>query len=188
MAATGTIIITATTITTTIMTTIMGTTTTIMAMASGTHMAASRAIRITATSMPERAAGSALARLAAWLSPAFPTGGFSYSHGLERAAQRVLALGDGAYPTKQLLAALPDRVDLLARCAKNRALFHLPPARTGKGRPRKYGERAKRPDAWLDERAGWRHDDVVVRDRTIPLTWRCEGPFVVKGAAARANG
>jgi hypothetical protein len=105
--------------------------------------------------------------------------------GLERAAQRVLALGDGAYSTKDLLAALPDRVDLLARCAKNRALFHLPVPRPGKGRPRKYGERAKRPDAWLDERAGWRHDDVTVRGRIIPLTWRAGGPFVVKGAAGR---
>lgn len=28
--------------------------------------------------------GSALLRLTAWLSPAFPVGGFSYSHGLER--------------------------------------------------------------------------------------------------------
>ena len=104
---------------------------------------------------------------------------------LERTAQRVLALGDGAYPTKQLLVALPARVDLLARCAKNRALYHLPPPRSGKGRPRKYGERDRRPDAWLTERGGWHHDEVVVRDRTIPLTWRVEGPFVVKGAAQR---
>lgn len=37
--------------------------------------------------MPERpAAPAALLRLMAWLSPAFPVGGFSYSHGLERAA------------------------------------------------------------------------------------------------------
>jgi urease accessory protein len=31
---------------------------------------------------------AALYRLLAWLSPAFPTGGFSYSHGLEAAAER----------------------------------------------------------------------------------------------------
>lgn len=37
--------------------------------------------------MPERAAKpAALLRLMAWLSPAFPVGGYSYSHGLERAA------------------------------------------------------------------------------------------------------
>jgi urease accessory protein len=34
----------------------------------------------------ERSAGSALYRLLAWLSPSFPTGAFSYSHGLEAAA------------------------------------------------------------------------------------------------------
>ena len=45
-------------------------------------MAACRAIRITATTMPETAS---LLRLMAWSSPAFPVGAFSYSHGLERA-------------------------------------------------------------------------------------------------------
>jgi urease accessory protein len=40
---------------------------------------------ITTTVMTEQAADSRLLRLMAWLSPAFPIGGFSYSHGLERA-------------------------------------------------------------------------------------------------------
>jgi urease accessory protein len=35
--------------------------------------------------MPEAAGGAALLRLMAWLSPAFPVGSFTYSHGLERA-------------------------------------------------------------------------------------------------------
>src|SRR5258707_8599391 len=35
---------------------------------------------------PEPSAGAALYRLLAWLSPSFPTGAFSYSHGLEAAA------------------------------------------------------------------------------------------------------
>jgi urease accessory protein len=35
--------------------------------------------------MAEAAASTALLRLMAWLSPAFPVGSFSYSHGLERA-------------------------------------------------------------------------------------------------------
>lgn len=39
----------------------------------------------TITTMAERRADAALLRLAAWLSPAFPVGSFSYSHGLERA-------------------------------------------------------------------------------------------------------
>jgi urease accessory protein len=49
-------------------------------------MAGFRAIRTTATTMPEAASGAALLRLMAWLSPAFPVGSFSYSHGLESAA------------------------------------------------------------------------------------------------------
>jgi urease accessory protein len=37
--------------------------------------------------MPEAAGAAALLRLMAWLSPTFPVGGFTYSHGLERAVQ-----------------------------------------------------------------------------------------------------
>jgi urease accessory protein len=37
--------------------------------------------------MRERTAGSSLLKLAAWLSPTFPVGSFSYSHGLERAVE-----------------------------------------------------------------------------------------------------
>lgn len=51
------------------------------------------------TTMTERPSGIALLRLMAWLSPAFPVGGFSYSHGLERA---VL---DGFVADRQSLAA-----------------------------------------------------------------------------------
>ncbi|WP_430699046.1 urease accessory protein UreF [Mesorhizobium dulcispinae] len=42
--------------------------------------------------------GIALLRLMAWLSPSFPVGGFSYSHGLERAVQ------DGLIADRQDLA------------------------------------------------------------------------------------
>ena len=44
----------------------------------------------TITTMIERG-NMALLRLMAWLSPAFPVGGFSYSHGLERAVHDGLA-------------------------------------------------------------------------------------------------
>lgn len=37
------------------------------------------------TTMTEQPSSAALLRLMAWLSPAFPVGGFAYSHGLERA-------------------------------------------------------------------------------------------------------
>jgi urease accessory protein len=49
-------------------------------------MAACLMIRITATTMAEGRPEAAQLRLMAFLSPAFPIGGFSYSHGLERAA------------------------------------------------------------------------------------------------------
>jgi urease accessory protein len=39
----------------------------------------------TTTTMTDQPSNIALLRLMAWLSPAFPVGGFSYSHGLERA-------------------------------------------------------------------------------------------------------
>src|SRR5213082_2509474 len=49
-------------------------------------MPALRTVRTMATTMAERRASGALYRLLAWLSPSFPTGAFSYSHGLEAAA------------------------------------------------------------------------------------------------------
>ncbi len=65
--------ITATRMTITIMTTvIMITTITTMTM-------------VTIIAMTEQLSTVALLRLMAWLSPSFPVGGFSYSHGLERA-------------------------------------------------------------------------------------------------------
>jgi DDE superfamily endonuclease len=104
-----------------------------------------------------------------------------------RTAQRLLAIGDGSYAGKALWQGLPDRVDLVARCAKNRALFALPPARVPgqKGRARVYGDQAPHPADRLAERNGWRHRDVVVRGRTIPLTFRIDGPYLLKGAAGR---
>jgi urease accessory protein len=61
-------------------------TTIITGTANATPMAACLMIRITATTMAEGRPEAAQLRLMAFLSPAFPTGGFSYSHGLERAA------------------------------------------------------------------------------------------------------
>lgn len=58
----------------------------ITAMASATASGACRAIRTMATTMIERPDGTALLKLMSWLSPSFPVGGFSYSHGLESAA------------------------------------------------------------------------------------------------------
>lgn len=48
------------------------------------------------TTMTDQPSNIALLRLMAWLSPAFPVGGFSYSHGLERAVQDGLIVDAGS--------------------------------------------------------------------------------------------
>lgn len=105
----------------------------------------------------------------------------------DRTDQRLLAMGDGSYAGKDCWQGLPDRVDLLTRCAKNRALFAVPSesAPGTKGRKRLYGAQTPSPAEWLEERTGWRQTEVVVRGRTIPLTYRVEGPVLLKGAASR---
>lgn len=95
------------------MTTItMGTAITDMApttasMAKPTASEGCRAIRITATTMADLPGQTALLRLMAWLSPAFPIGSFSYSHGLETAAH--LGLVADADSLRQWLADLIER-------------------------------------------------------------------------------
>lgn len=80
-----------------------------------------------------------------------------------REGQRLLVVGDGDFSV-----------------AEFRALFEPPVAAAGqrrrRGRRRKYGERAKRPDGWLAERSGWRRRELVVRGRRVPACFRVEGP------------
>jgi hypothetical protein len=104
-----------------------------------------------------------------------------------RAEQELLAVADGAYDTAGLWTTLPQRTTLVARCAKNRALYRLPESepRPRRGAPRKYGERAPTPPSWLQERAGWQHAIIPVRGRSIRLRFRVEGPFVVRKASTR---
>jgi hypothetical protein len=102
-----------------------------------------------------------------------------------RETQRVLALGDGHYSTALLWAALPARVSVLARGAKNRALSALPTTQPARGRRRVYGERLPRPDAWLTVPGGWQRTELAVRGRTIPVSYRVVGPGLVRGAPAQ---
>jgi hypothetical protein len=98
--------------------------------------------------------------------------------GLGRASQRLVAVADSAYGCADLWASLPPRTVLLTRCAKNRALYRLPPASTARGRPRRYGARAPTPQAWLH--AGgprWQQTEIAVRGRLIGLTYRVCGPL-----------
>jgi hypothetical protein len=106
-----------------------------------------------------------------------------------RESQRLLVLGDGDFSVAKMRAALPggERVVLVSRCAKNRKLFRLPGPRPEgqRGRGRKYGQRARRPSEWLEERRGWSQKPFVVRGRTIRARHRVEGPFVLEGAPER---
>jgi hypothetical protein len=98
-------------------------------------------------------------------------------------------VGDGDFSVAEFRAQLPppERVVLFTRCAKNRALYELPGPELEKrrGRPRKYGDRVRRPEEWLAERDGWRGRELLVRGRRIPTRFRVEGPFVVKKAPER---
>jgi hypothetical protein len=123
---------------------------------------------------PQKEWEAGLARLQ-WLRAALDAAG--------RTRQRIVALADTVYSAAALWAQLPPRVTLLARCAKNRALYALPgPKRPGPGRPPCYGARQPAPAAWLRVRAGWQRTEVTVRGRTIPLTYRVEGPVLLEGA------
>lgn len=103
-----------------------------------------------------------------------------------RETQRLLALGDGGFCVADFIREVDETIDLMVRCAKNRALYHLPQHETGKrGRTRKYGERARTPHAWLAEPAGWQQATFMVRGRTIRPRYRVEGPFVLKRAPDR---
>jgi hypothetical protein len=124
---------------------------------------------------PERTEGQGAVVLLTWLR--------AQLDGLGRAAQPLLVLGDGAYSTAPVLGQLPARVILFARCAKNRALYALPPARAGgRGRPRQYGERGPTPTATLRQRTGWRTEHLRVRGRIVHLRAKTTGPWLVKGA------
>ena len=99
-----------------------------------------------------------------------------------RAQQPVLFVGDGHYDNLGLWQALPERVILLARSAKNRALYHLPEPQPGRGRPRKYGHRALSPQEVWRQRHGWRKLTLTVRGRERHLQVKVLGPFLRQGA------
>lgn len=100
-----------------------------------------------------------------------------------RVEQWLMAVGDGAYDVKGIWRQVPERTTLCVRGAKNRALYQLPEAQRGRGRRRKYGVRARRPDEWLKEKQGWQVRWFQIRGRPVRLRYRVEGPFLARGAA-----
>jgi len=96
-----------------------------------------------------------------------------------RQEQRLVALHDGRYDTLQFWSELPERTVGIARTARNRCLYELPPA--GAHGNCKYGDKALSPAAWLRQRTGFRYTEVVVRGRVRRMRYRVEGPFVRDG-------
>jgi hypothetical protein len=99
-----------------------------------------------------------------------------------RLAQLILFLGDGSFDNINLWKARPDRVVVLVRTAANRALYKLPGSQSRRGAPRKYGDRALTPEAWLKQRVGWQTTTLTVRARQRRMVYRVEGPFIRRGA------
>lgn len=100
-----------------------------------------------------------------------------------RADQPVLLVGDGRYDSLDLWKALPAGVILLARSARNRVLYHLPPSSSQtRGRKRLYGERAATPQMIWQERKGWQKLRLSVRGKARHLQVKVRGGFVRKGA------
>lgn len=98
-----------------------------------------------------------------------------------RQTQLVLVLADGGFERAVAFwQGLPQRVVVLARTARNRALYHLPQY-GGHGRPPFYGEAAPHPREWLHERSGWQTAQLRVRGRDRETRYRVAGPYVRDG-------
>lgn len=100
-----------------------------------------------------------------------------------RQCQKVLMVGDGSYDTLNLWQNLPDGIIMLARSAKNRALYYLPDKDSHANC--KYGERAPTPQAIWTERKGWKKSEIEVRGRTRHLQYKISKPVLRKSVAHR---
>ena len=73
------------------------------------------------------------------------------------ARNNVLVLVDGGFErVVEFWRQLPERTVLLGRTARSRVLYELPGEYQGRGRPKSYGERARKPSEWLKERRAGR--------------------------------
>jgi hypothetical protein len=99
-----------------------------------------------------------------------------------RSEQVVLMVVDGSFDTVPLWQALPERVVMLVRSAKNRRLHHLPSEQQRRDGRRKYGDLAPTPHDYLRQRRGWKFCTLTIRGRNRRLRYRVEGPFTRHGA------
>lgn len=97
----------------------------------------------------------------------------------------LLVLADGAYSVADVLCRLPRACTLVARCAKNRALFALPEPQPGRGRKRLYGPQGPSPHATLTTPQAWQTVRLQVRGRRLALRVTVTGPWVVRLASAQ---
>ena len=87
---------------------------------------------------------------------------------LGRSAQRLVVVADATYATVELWKRLPAGVVLLARCAKNRALFdlaHRRPPLARRAGPGSTVPQAPHPADRLREQVGWQTVTLRVRGR-----------------------
>ena len=104
---------------------------------------------------------------------------------LARHPRALVMVGDGAYSGAPIWNALPPHTTLIARCAKNRALYALPdpdePPR--RGRKRLYGARGPTPQQQGQHHARRQTRVIGVRGKTRHLGVIVSGPWVMKKAA-----
>ena len=97
--------------------------------------------------------------------------------------RRIVAVADGAYGSAGMWRSLPERTVLLARCAKNRALFALPETQPQRGRKRSYGPQLPTPEQLRQQERGWRRVPIMVRGRPVTPRVNVVGPLLVRPAA-----
>jgi len=103
-----------------------------------------------------------------------------------RPQQAILVVADGSFDVLELWRQLPERVWLMVRTARNRALYWLPEPSRGPGRPASYGHQAPHPAEWLHIKGrSWLSHMVVVRGKQIEMRYQLLGPFVRDGLPER---
>jgi len=106
------------------------------------------------------------------------------AHG--RTEQVLVAVVDGTYDTQGIWREVPERTVVLVRCARNRALYALPPAHNGRrGAPARYGPRLEAPWKYLRHRKQLTTLTVRIRGWERHLAYRVVGPVLVEGTPQR---
>lgn len=133
---------------------------------------------------------AALLRLMAWMSPAFPVGGFSYSGGLEKAVEdgrvRNATELSGWVETLLLHGSLWNDAVFLAqawRCSQD-ALALSETADLGRalaGSAERYRETVLLGDAFVSAAGAWPHEVLALLPRDVPYP-------VAVGAVAAGHG